>query len=361
MNLRWRGWLGVATVAMLFFCVTIGGEKQKATLRKAAGNQFLIGAAIRSKQLDDPATVALILKQFDCLTGEYEFMPSSLQPEPGKFTFNAADQIVAFGQEHGLPVTGHMLCWNQMTPPWMFEDAKHKPLPREQALANLKSHIETVMKHFKGKLSSWDVVNEAISDKPGEYLRDTPALRAIGEDYVQKAFEFAHAADPDVPLYYNDFNVEDPVKLPKVIRLIRSLKAAGIRLDAIGIQGHWHLQYPDASVIETGIEALGKEGIKVIVTELDVDVLPRDGSNPYKAGVPAKVLKEEAGRYAELFTIFKRHRDLITRVTFWGVEDGQSWLNYNLWKSRTNYPLLFDRKLQAKPAFDAVINVLSND
>jgi len=263
MDLRWRGWIGVAAVALPLFCVTVRGAERKATLREAAGKQFLIGAAIRSKQLDDPATVALILKQFDCLTGEYEFMPSSLQPDPGRFTFKAAERIVAFGQEHGLPVTGHMLCWDQMTPRWMFEDAQHKPLPREQALENLKSHIETVMKHFKGKLSSWDVVNEAISDKPlkpWEYLRDTPALRAIGDDYVQKAFEFAHAADPDVRLYYNDYNVENPAKLRKVLRLLRSLKAAGVRLDAIGIQGHWLLNYPDASVIDAGITALGKEG-----------------------------------------------------------------------------------------------------
>jgi endo-1,4-beta-xylanase len=164
------------------------------------------------------------------------------------------------------------------------------------------------MNHFKGKLSSWNVVNEAISDKRGEYLRDTAALRAIGEDYVQKAFEFAQAADPNVPLYYNDYNVENPVKL-----------------------------------------------------RLDVDILPRNGRNPYIAGVPDKVLEDEARRYAELFAIFQRHRDLIPGVTFWGVEDGQSWLNDTPWKRRTNYPLLFDRKLRAKPAFDAVIKVLSKE
>jgi len=190
-------------VAIFLFLATARGEEQKAPLREAAARQFLIGAAIQSKQLDDPMMVALILKQFDCLTGEYEFMPALLQPKPGKFTFEAADRIIAFGHEHGLPVTGHMLCWNQVTPPWMFEDAEHKPLSREKALENLKDHIETVMKHFKGKVSSWDVVNEAISDQSREYLRDTPARRAVGDDYVQKAFEIAHTADPDVPLYYN--------------------------------------------------------------------------------------------------------------------------------------------------------------
>jgi endo-1,4-beta-xylanase len=266
---------------------------------------------------------------------------------------------VAFGNEHKLPVTGHMLVWNQLTPPWMFEGPDGKPLPRDKALANMKLHIETVVRHYKGKLSSWDVANEAISENPKEYMRDTPALEAIGPDYVQKAFEYAHEADPDVPLYYNDFNVENPVKLPKVLRLIRSLKAAGVRLDAIGIQGHWLLDYPDSSVIEAGIEALGKEGIKVIVTELDVDVLPRDRSDPYKSGIPASMLKQEAKRYVKLFAVFKRHRDLIPRVTFWGVDDSQSWLNDTPTKGRMNYPLLFDRTLQAKPAYQAVVDELS--
>ncbi len=285
-------------------------------------------------------------------------MPRFLQPEPGRFTFEAADRIAAFAQEHGLPLTGHMLCWNHLTPSWMFENGDHKPLSREQALANLQRHIETVAKPFKGKLSCWDVVNEAISDERREYLRDTPALRAIGEDYVRKAFEFAQEAEPEVALYYNDYNVEDPVKLPKVIRLIRSLKGAAARLDAIGIQGHWHLHHPDARTIDAGIEALGKEGIKVIVTELDVDVLAWNGGNPYQAGIPGSVLEKQARRYAELFAVFHRHRDLIPRVTFWGVEDRQSWLNGHP-KRRTNYPLLFDRKLQPKPAYGAVIQALS--
>jgi len=257
-----------------------------------------------------------------------------------------------------MPLTGHMLCWNQITPPWMFEDKEHKPLPRAEALANLKAHIDGVMKHFKRKLESWNVVNEAISDSPKEYLRDTPALRAIGPDYVLKAFEFAHEADPTVPLYYNDYNVEDPVKLPKVIRLIRSLRTAGVHLDAIGIQGHWLLDYPSAKVIDAGIDALGKEGLKVIVSELDVDVVTRDGSDPYKASIPANILDLEAKRYASLFEIFIKHKDIIPRVTFWGLEDGQSWLNTNP-KVRTNYPLLFDRKLEEKPAYAAVIEALS--
>lgn len=319
-----------------------------------------MGAAIRSTQLDDPAASSLILKQFNCLTAEYEFMPRMLQSEPGKFDFKAADRIATFAHAHKMPLTGHMLCWRQMTPAWMFEDTNHKPLPRDQALANLRTHIDTVVKHFKGKVDSWNVVNEAIGDEPNIYLRDAPALRAIGPDYVEKAFEFAHAADPDVPLYYNDYNVEDPVKLPKVLRLIRSLKRAGVRLDAIGIQGHWLLNYPSTKWIDKAIETLRNEGLKVMVTELDIDVAPRDGTDPYKGGIPADVQDQLAKRYASLFAIFLKHADAIPRVTFWGLEDGQSWLNYTPVK-RTDYPLLFDRKLQPKPAYDAVIHELQKN
>jgi len=244
-----------------------------------------------------------------------------------------------------------------MDPQWMFEDAQLKPLPREKALANLKRHIDAVVDHFRGKVDSWNVVNEAISDDPGEYLRNNPALKAIGPGYIQKAFEFAHAADPGVPLYYNDYNVETPSKLTKVLKLVRSLKAAGVRLDAVGIQGHWLLNFPSVDWIEAGIVALGKEGVKVIVSELDVDVVPRNGGDPYRTGVPPEVLDAEAKRYAKLFEIFVKHQDIIPKVTFWGLEDGQSWLNTNPTK-HTNYPLLFDRKLAPKPAYQAVIDVL---
>ena len=179
---------------------------------------------------------ALVAQQFDCLTAENEFKPRSLQPQPGKFNFAAADRIVEFARRHGMKVVGHTLCWHSQSPAWMFRGPDGKPLPRDEALRNLKDHIDAVVGHFKGKVVGWDVVNEAISDAKDEYLRDTPARRAIGDDYIVKAFEFAHAADPDAELYYNDYGNENPGKREKTIRLIRELKARGVRLDAVGIQ-----------------------------------------------------------------------------------------------------------------------------
>jgi endo-1,4-beta-xylanase len=340
------------------------------SLCESAGRFFKLGAAVTSVQLKDPATAALILRQFNCLTAEYEFMPQFLEPEPGKFTFERADAIARFAEAHHLRLTGHMLCWHQLTPKWMFAGTDGKPLPREKALANLKLYIDTVVKHYHGTIDSWNVVNEAISDNDGEWLRDTPARRAIGDDYIQKAFQFAHEADPDAALYYNDYNIEDPEKLPKVLKLIKTLQDHKVRLDSVGIQGHWLLNHPSVDVIEAGIAALSRTGVKIMITELDVDVLPRENvgadlsakqknaANPYKDQIPPDVLEQQAKRYADLFGVFKKHHDSITRVTLWGVDDAQSWLNDFPVKGRTNYPLLFDRQLHAKPALQAVLNVL---
>ena len=297
-------------------------------------------------------------------------MPEKLIDEHGKFTFENGDKIVEFAAKNQLPVFGHMLLWHFVTRQWLFESADGKPLPRDKALANLKGYIDGVVGHYRGRIKAWDVVNEAISDDDdgNAYLKDTPALRAIGPDYIEKAFAFAHAADPDVELYYNDYNIEEPEKLEKTLRLIRSLQAKGVRLDAVGMQGHWLLNWPPPEMIEKGIQALAATGVKVMITELDVDPLPRDvsgadmmqvekGSNPYPDGLPAEMQEKVAARYSEIMTVLAR-QPAITMIGFWGTHDGRSWLNDFPVKNRTNYPLLFDRQLQPKPAFDAVIRAL---
>jgi endo-1,4-beta-xylanase len=363
-------WLLIGMIAV-GSAVRAGEPGGGPSLCEAAKPYFRLGAAVTSKQVQDPAMSALIVRQFDCLTAEFEFMPQFLEPEPGHFTFERADKIAAFAQANHLPLTGHMLCWHQLTPQWMFADRSGKPLPRATALANLKIYIGTVVRHFHRTVDSWNVVNEAISDDAGQWLRDTPARRAIGDDYIEKAFEFAHEADPDAELYYNDYNIEDPQKLSKTLKLIRQLQDHKVRLDSVGIQGHWLLDYPAVTVVEAGITAVAKTGVKVRITELDVDVLPRKpgadlnatpdrADDPYAEGATARVLKKQAARYAELFAVFKKHHGEISSVTFWGVHDGQSWLNDFPVKGRTNHPLLFDRQLKAKPAFDAVMETLRN-
>ncbi|HEU5117214.1 MAG TPA: endo-1,4-beta-xylanase [Isosphaeraceae bacterium] len=349
------------------------GDPAAATLRKAAAGRFLIGTAVMSRQLDDPDLSALIAQQFNCLTGENEFKPAPIHPQPDQFQFAAPDKIVEFAQAHDMKVIGHTLCWHSQSPRWMFQGSDGKPLPRDEALRNLKAHINGVMSHFKGKVLGWDVVNEAISDAKGEYLRETPARRAIGDDYIIKAFEFAHEADPEAELYYNDYSNDQPDKLQKTLRLIRELKAAGVRIDAVGMQSHLRLDDTEApDRLDQAIKAYSAEGVKVVITELDVDVLPRrargadvaareqGGTNPYRDGLPPELAEAQARFYAALFQVARKHPNVVTRITFWGTHDGASWLNSWPVRGRTNHPLLWDRELKAKPALNAILKTLAS-
>ncbi|MEO5915930.1 MAG: endo-1,4-beta-xylanase [Luteolibacter sp.] len=350
---------------LLFLVLPVQAE----TLREAAGGKLLIGCAIATRDLDDPELTNLITQQFNCITPEYEMMPEKLVDDHGKFTFDTADRVVGFAEKNKMPVIGHMLVWHFITRKWLFESPDGKPLPREKALENLKTYIDTVVGHYKGRIKAWDVVNEAISDKDGEYLKDTPALRAIGPDYIEKAFQFAQAADPQAALYYNDYNIEQPGKLDRTLKLIHSLREKGVKIDAVGIQGHWLLDWPPAGMIGKGVEALSAAGVKVMITEMDIDPLPRDssgadmsqsekGANPYPETLPSEMQEKLAKRYGEIVSELVRH-PAVTMIGFWGTHDGRSWLNDYPVKSRTNHPLLFDRKLQPKPALDAVIKALA--
>jgi endo-1,4-beta-xylanase len=349
-----------------------GDPAANRSLRLAANGRFLVGTAVSLRDLDNPAVAALVAEQFDCLTAENEFKPMSLHPRPGEFRFARADRIVDFARQHGMKVIGHTLCWHSQSPAFLYRGADGKPLPREEALKNLKDHIDGVMGHFKGKVIGWDVVNEAIGDAKGEYLRNTPARRAIGDDYIAKAFEFARAADPGAELYYNDYGNEHPEKLEKTVRLIRDLKARGVRLDGVGLQCHLRLDDPDApDRLDRAIAAYAAEGVKVMLTELDVDVLPRrargadvaareqGGSNPYRGGLPPEVAEAQARFYGRLFRVVRKHPGVVTRVTFWGPHDGATWLNSWPVPGRTNHPLLWDRALKPKPALGAVLEALA--
>lgn len=350
----------------------LGSQSLKGqTLRDVAGDRLRIGAALMARDLDNPRYADLLATQLNCVTPENELKGDATQPAPGRFSFERADKIVDFAQRHQMKVIGHTLLWHQQSPRWLFETPDGKPLPREIALANLRERITTMLTHYRGKIAGWDVVNEALSDSPNEYLRDTPARRAIGDDYIIQAFRIAQEADPDVELYYNDYNIELPYKHAKAMRLLRELKDAGVRVDAVGVQGHWQLGSPSVKEIDDSIKAFASLDIRVMITELDVDVLPRqrsgadlsateEGANPYVNGLPADVAEKQAERYRAIFDMLGKHirEGTITRVTFWGLTDGQSWLNGFPVRGRTNHPLLWDRDYQPKPAFDAALESL---
>jgi endo-1,4-beta-xylanase len=224
-------------------------------------------------------------------------------------------------------------------------------------LKRIKEHIFTIVRRYKGRINAWQVVNEAIG-RDGKF-RKCKWLEIIGEDYVQKAFEYAHQADPNVELYYNGHDMLTKEATESIVRLVKNIKKKSGRIDGIGVQAHWALETPLLKEVENGIVNLSKSGLKVMITEMDITVLPKKDSNtelnPYPDKLPAEIQEKLAKRYEGLFSIFCKYADIIKRVNFWGVHDGQSWLNDWPIRGRTNYPLLFDRNLNPKPAFYSVV------
>ncbi|GAB2509426.1 endo-1,4-beta-xylanase [Pseudoxanthomonas sangjuensis] len=353
-----------------------------ATLKDAYAGDFLVGVAVNDDIVSgrDMASRELVLRHFDSVTPENVMKAEVVSPKPDAYDFSAADAFVEFGERHGMFVVGHTLVWHNQTPAWFFSDANGKPNAPAAQIERMRRHIETVAGRYAGRVDAWDVVNEVIGED-GAYRADTAWVKAVGDgdELVRKAFEFAHRYAPDAELYYNDFNAERPAKRDGIVRMAKMLQAHGIRIDGIGIQAHWGLNYPGLADIEAAIDAYAALGLKVMITELDVDVLPltREGQvigtgllhpqfqlpeferylDPYKDGLPPDVQQRLADRYAELFRLFHRKRDKIARVTLWGVHDGMSWKNDYPVPNRSNYPLLFDRERKPKPALEAVLRV----
>ncbi len=337
--------------------------RQDVALKDLMPAGTVIGVAINQRQSDgtDTAAVDVIAKQFNQISPENLLKFQPVHPAADRYAFDAQDRYVQFGLDHGMQVIGHNLVWHQQTPAWVFQGPDGQPADRDTLLARMRDHIHTVVGRYKGKIRGWDVVNEAI-DEDGS-LRKAPWHDGIGDDYVAKAFEFAHEADPDAELYYNDYNLEKPAKRAGVIRLVKDLQARGLRIDAIGNQGHWALETPTIDEIEqTLVDLNTATGLTVNYSELDINLLPPAGrgadpavANPYANGLPDEQQQALAKRYADIFGVIVKHHEWIRRVTFWGLSDADSWLN----RGRANYPLLWDRQRQPKPAFQAVAAALS--
>jgi endo-1,4-beta-xylanase len=351
------------------------------SLREAYKDAFLIGTALNTEIVSgkDALAQALVPVHFNSITAENVMKAEVVNPRPGVYDFAAADAFVAYGEKHNIFIVGHTLVWHNQTPEWFFLDDQGKPNTREAQIERMRRHIEAVAGRYKGRVHAWDVVNEVIGED-GKY-RPTTWVNAIGDgdELVRLAFKFTSQYASDAELYYNDFNAWRPEKRDGIVRMVKMLKDAGIRIDGIGMQGHWGLNYPSTEHVEAAIDAYAALGVKVMITELDVDVLPltKEGQiigtgmlhpqfqlpeferflDPYKHGLPADLERQLTDRYAELFRIFYRKRGAIDRVTLWGVHDGLNWKNGYPIPNRTNYPTLFDRARKPKPAFEAVINV----
>lgn len=344
------------------------------SLKSAFKDDFYIGAALNYRQAmgQDPKAEALIAQHFSTISPENLLKWESVHPQPDKFNFKPADAYVALGKKHKQFIIGHALVWHQQTPGWVFESELGKPASKEVLLKRVEDHIMAVAGRYKGEINGWDVVNEALNDDGT--LRKSKWLQITGEEYLAKAFETARNADPKAELYYNDYNLWKPAKADGAVKLVKSLQAKGLKVDGIGMQGHYGLESPSIQQIETSLLKFAALG-KVMVTELDIDVLPnpsnRQGAdidatfefdqkyNLYTTGLPDEVQQKLNKRYAEIFALFHKHRDKISRVTFWGVTDQDSWLNNWPIRGRTSYPLIFDRQYQPKPALQAIIQSVS--
>ena len=345
------------------------------SLKDAFKHDFLIGAALNRRQFseEDTNSVAIIKKQFNTITPENILKWALVHPKPDTYDFAGPDQYVTFGEKYHMVVIGHTLVWHNQTPEWVFQDGHGNATDRETLVKRLREHILTVVGRYKGRIKGWDVVNEALNEDGT--MRQSQWMKIIGEDYIVKAFEYAHEADPQAELYYNDYSLEDEPKRNGAVKLIEKLKSQGVHISAIGLQGHDKLDWPTPKQLEATIAAFASLGLKVNITELDVDVLPSAWAhhgaditqnvelqaklNPYGSGLPDPVQQAQAKHYADLFAVFLKYRNVIDRVTFWGVTDASSWLNNWPVRGRTNYPLLFDREGRPKAAFDAVIRTAS--
>lgn len=321
----------------------------------------------------------IVLKHANTITLENSMKAEVIAPLSNSYDFTLADQFVRFGQENDMFMIGHTLVWHNQTPDWFFHNEQGEPNAPEQQLKVMHNYIKQAATRYLGKVQAWDVVNEIIGED-GNY-RDTIWVQRIGsgDEVVKSAFQYAEKYAPNTELYYNDFNAWRPEKRDGIVRMVKMLQANGIRIDGIGIQAHWGLNYPKVKYIEQAIEAYAALGLKVMISELDIDVLPltKEGQiigtgmlhpqyqleefetflDPYKRGLPSDVQAKLTKRYQELFTLFYQHRDKIDRVTMWGVDDSMSWKNYYPIEDRVNYPLLWNRDYSEKPAIKAIAEI----
>jgi len=352
-------------------------QQTRGTLKDALAGKFYIGTAMSLDQITgkDTNAIKIIKQHFNSIVAENCMKSMYLQPKEGEFFFDDADQFVKFGEENNMNIIGHCLIWHSQAPRWFFVDNEGKDVSREVLIERMKNHITTVVGHYKGRIHGWDVVNEAIMEDGS--LRKSKFYQIIGDDFMKLAFQFAHEADPNVELYYNDYNEWYVGKSEAIVAMVKDFQANGIRIDAIGMQGHIGMDYPTFEEYQAAIDAYAAAGVKVMVTELDMSALPRPSQNvganiadieayraeinPFTEGLSEEVSEQWTNRMADFFQLFINNSDKIQRVTMWGVSDATSWKNNFPVRGRTDYPLLFDRNHQPKPIVQIIIDMANNN
>jgi endo-1,4-beta-xylanase len=332
---------------------------------------FYLGAAINENTILglDPKSTTIVNSEYNTITPENSLKWMFIQPSPNKFNFKAADKYVEMGLKNNMYIVGHALVWHNQLADFM-QNLENSAETR----AHVENHINTLVSRYKGKIDAWDVVNEAFEEDGS--LRASVFYKNMGKNYIEEVFRKTEKVDPDVDLIYNDYNLYKPKKRAAVLEMVKKFKANGTKINGVGVQAHWDLKSPSIEEIEQIILDVHAAGVYVSFTELDISVLPNpwemvgaevtqnfsqfEGDpkmNPYPNGLPDNIQEKLAKRYQEIFNVFVKHSDKINRVTFWGVMDKHSWLNDWPIKGRTNYPLLFDRNYNPKPAYKSVLEV----
>jgi endo-1,4-beta-xylanase len=362
-----RTTMAVSLAVLVAGAVASAAEQNVPVLKDVFKDHFLIGGALNRRVVTghDPGAAAIAERHFNTATAENAMKWQSLNPWPGRYSWDGADSFVAFCERNEMAAIGHCLVWHSQVPRWLFRDDSGNALTRGVLLARMKDHIVTVVGHYKGRIRGWDVVNEALNENGT--LRASPWLRIIGEgsqdkqyDFIESAFRWAHEADPEAELYYNDYGLESSkAKCDGAVALVKHLQSKGIPIDGVGIQLHASLEHPSVEGLEYAITSLAATGVRVMVTELDIRTRARGyrgadisrvnrRSTEDSSADAAETQRKLAQKYAEIFSVLLKHKKNVTRVTFWGIYDGASWIGGS--------PLLFDRNCQPKEAFSAVVS-----
>jgi len=345
-------------LTMTLFATVYYADSEIPSLKEVFSSYFKIGVALPVRVFSNSLDVQLITKHFNSMTAENEMKPESIlrRGADGKIfcDFTMADRYIRFAQQHGFVVRGHTLVWHSQTPDWFFRDDSGNLLSREAMIERMKEYIHTVVGHFKGRVYAWDVVNEAVDPNQPDGMRRSLWYQIIGPDYLELAFKFAHEADPEALLFYNDYNEFEPRKRDIIYNMVKDLKEKGVPIHGIGMQQHLSLAR-SIEQIEQAIALFATiPDIVIEITELDVDIY-RDNLTKYQTA-PTELLHEQAEFYRKLFQVYKKYSHVIDNVTFWGLKDDYSWLR-GFPVRRNNWPLLFDENYQPKPAFWAIVDL----
>lgn len=376
MNISRRTLLAMsgATATLIASAKLQAAEKAAAAtgLKEAYKSDFLIGAALSASIIkqQDPALVALITKEFNSITPENCQKWGEIRNEDGSWKWEDSDAFINFGSKHKMHMVGHTLGWHSQIPESVFKNKDGSYISKEALAKKQQEHITTLVDRYKGKISAWDVVNEAVGDDNN--MRASHWYNIMGDDFLVNAFNLAHDTDPKAHLMYNDYNNEQEGKRNATLEMLKRLLKRSVPIHGLGMQAHINLA-SDMKNFEDSIIAYSKLGLRIHLTELDIDVLPsvwnlpvaeistrfeyKPERDPYIKGLPKEIDEQLAKAYETLFKILIKHHDKIDRVTFWGVSDDASWLNGFPIPGRTNYPLLFDRNKQPKSAYFRLLDL----